>query len=127
MSQWLRDCEELGLEYAPSYPAIYYHLSLVYALMNLPEKSRRSFVNYINKLVNYTETSLVQHLCNPQYLYNLILFFVPKRLFYVVQPQYSNILANPTQFSYPNERQIIKVSPQLLWHYCHNSPNTEMY
>ncbi|XP_065916020.1 uncharacterized protein [Dysidea avara] len=48
MSQWLKDCEEFGLEYAPNYPAIYYHLSLVYALMNMPEKSQRNFLNYIN-------------------------------------------------------------------------------
>ncbi|XP_065915005.1 uncharacterized protein [Dysidea avara] len=53
--QWMRDCEEFGLEYAPNYPVIYYHLSLVYALMNMPLKSQRNFVNYINYFADFQE------------------------------------------------------------------------
>ncbi|XP_065914704.1 uncharacterized protein [Dysidea avara] len=55
MLQWLKDCEEFGLEYAPNYPAIYYHLSLVYALMNMPEKSRRNFLNYVNMYAGFQD------------------------------------------------------------------------
>ena len=51
ISQWLNDCEEFGLKYAPNYPVLYYHLSLINALAKLPEQSRKNFRSYINRCV----------------------------------------------------------------------------
>ena len=49
VSEWLTDCEEFGLKYAPDHPILYYHLSLINAVAKLPEQSRKNFQNYLSK------------------------------------------------------------------------------
>ena len=52
ISRWLKDCEEFALKYAPNYPVLYYHLSLINALAKLPEQSRKNFHSYMNRYVH---------------------------------------------------------------------------
>ena len=51
------------------------------------------------------ETSLIWHFHNPEYLCKLIFLYSSLPFLY-----YINNLTNPTQFSFPNEHRIIKVS-----------------
>lgn len=49
--KWIEDCEAMIKSYnlLDWFPVLYYHLSLVYALKNAIEPSRRAFDTFINK------------------------------------------------------------------------------
>ena len=73
VSEWLTDCEEFSLKYAPDHPILYYHLSLINALAKLPEKSQRNFQNYLSKYVN--ETNVQQLLSRDEILTSFVTIF----------------------------------------------------
>ena len=79
------------------------NLLAVYVVDSLAHTTNKNSLMFIKITEHaYTETSLILNLCNPEYLYNLTLFCIPKRLFLY--------MSHPKQLTYFNNHWIIEVS-----------------